>query len=143
MQYTRYADDMTFSVGGSFSRSRALQIVREATDQCRGHGFEVHHAKTRIVPPGSRHIVLGLLVDGPNPRLSKQLKSRVRTHIHGVARHGLPAHVSARRFSSLQGLVNHVHGLIRFAFDIEPEWALEAMRDWTSALRSGNWPVDT
>jgi len=141
-QYTRYADDMTFSVSGSFSRSRALQVVREATDACRAQGFEVHRAKTRIVPPGSRHIVLGLLVDGPNPRLSKHFKSRVRTHIHGVAKHGLPAHASARGFTSMQGTVNHVRGLIRFAFDIEPEWASQAMSDWTAALRAGQWPVE-
>ncbi|MFN3256371.1 MAG: reverse transcriptase family protein [Ilumatobacter sp.] len=139
--YTRYADDITLSTTEAFTRSNALAVVRQVGDICRLHGFELHRAKTRIVPPGARHIVLGLLVDDETPRLTRQFKSRIATHTYGVERFGLSAHARSRNFSSLQGLVNHVNGLIRFALDIEPKWSVDALAKWRAALLGGGWPL--
>lgn len=49
---------------------------------------------------------------------------------------------SASGFTSMQRKVNYVSGLIRFAFDVEPEWAPQATSDWTAAPGSGQWSVE-
>lgn len=137
--YTRYADDMTFSSGDPFERSRAIEIVKSASATIRRERFAVHDAKTRIVPPGARKIVLGLLVDGQEPRISVSMRTRLCHHVRGVEQFGLAQHVRHMRFSSIEGLVRHVGGLISFAGDIEPAWAAGMAERWHRALLENGW----
>ncbi|WP_406080545.1 reverse transcriptase family protein [Streptomyces zaomyceticus] len=137
--YTRYADDMAFSSGGPFIRSEAVSLIREVEMLVRSNGFEPHSQKTRIIPPGSRKIVLGLLVDGEEVRLNRGIRSRILNHVRGVEKFGLSAHVAHVQFSSLEGLVRHVGGLLAFASDIEPRWAALLEQRWTAAVQRDGW----
>ncbi|MFD6970046.1 reverse transcriptase family protein [Streptomyces sp. NPDC059949] len=137
--YTRYADDMVFSSGGQFRREEAASVVRDVENLLRRYGFEPHAQKTRIVPPGARKVVLGLLVDGATVRLNREMRSRLLRHVRGVEKFGLPAHVAHAHFSSLEGLVRHVGGLLAFALDVEPEWAGSLKERWNAALRRTEW----
>jgi RNA-directed DNA polymerase len=141
LTYTRYADDLVLSAAADFDRSRAVDIIREVTQVASTHRLEIHKKKTRIVPPGARHMVLGLLVDATSVRLTPERKRQISTHIRGVERFGLPHHVTHRSFSSIIGLVNHVDGLLAFAHDIEPGWAAEAATRWAAAKRAAGYPV--
>ena len=60
--YTRYSDDLTFSSAAEFNRASTSKLITEIERAITLAGFEVHRKKTRIVPPGARRIVLGLLV---------------------------------------------------------------------------------
>jgi RNA-directed DNA polymerase len=137
--YTRYADDLTFSSSGRFDREAAVQVIRAVEGIAVGSRFVVHKKKTRIVPPGARKIVLGLLVDGETPRLSKDTRRRIVGHVRGVEVFGLSEHRRHRQFESLVGLVNYVSGLLAFAQDIEPSWASEMRNRWTNALTANGW----
>ena len=134
--YTRYADDMVFSGAGSFDRAAAARIVRLATREIARMGFEVHKKKTRIVPPGARRIVLGLLVDGEKVRLTKDSRDRIATHVRGVEKFSLKGHQRARGFASAIGVANHINGLLAFAHDIDPAWAKPLRERWEAALRA-------
>jgi RNA-directed DNA polymerase len=70
--------------------------------------------KTRVAPPGSRKVVLGLLVDGPEPHLPRDFKAIMRQHIHYLTRTdiGPSLHAKACGFASIAGLKHHVHGLV-------------------------------
>ena len=139
MAYTRYADDLTFSSCSKFSRSRALELVHQIYDIMRQHGLWPNKAKTKIVPPGARKLILGLLVDGPSPRLTKEFKARVRTHIHFLLRGdvGAAQHARNRGFDSVLGLQRHVYGLVAYAAGVEPSWAHLARAN----LDRVNWPA--
>lgn len=137
--YTRYADDLTFSSAGSFSRSDAINLIRRVTSIVESCGFIVHRKKTRIVTPGARKIVLGLLVDTDRVRLPREISSRIVTHIRGVEEFGLPNHRTHRGFSSSFGFIRHVEGLLAYAHDIEPEWAAKMADRWGDALETGGW----
>jgi len=77
--YTRYADDLIFSThDDTFHRKKAARFVRNIYDILNLNGFEANTAKTVIVPPGARKIVLGLLVDRSEPNLTKQFKNRLK-----------------------------------------------------------------
>ncbi|GAB2842116.1 hypothetical protein [Lentzea nigeriaca] len=87
-----------------------------------------------MVPPGSRKIVLGLLVDRDHVRLNRATRSRIAENVRGVERFDLAQHVANRRFCSIDGFVHHVDGLLAFATNIEPGWAAEAKARWQLAL---------
>jgi RNA-directed DNA polymerase len=137
--YTRYADDLTFSSIEDFTRDGALKVVRAARGVIRSERFVMHEQKTSIIPPGARKLVLGLLVDGDKVRMSRKLRVRIASHIRGVELFGLSQHVAHVRFSSIDGLVRHVSGLLAFAHDIEPEWAFREQARWHSALQQNGW----
>ncbi|WP_235812464.1 hypothetical protein [Pseudomonas caricapapayae] len=71
--------------------------------------------------------MLGLLVDGDTPRLSKTYKKDVNDHLYYLTHPKIDAAAHARRrgFHSLQGLINHISGKIAYGFSIEPDWANE------------------
>lgn len=136
--YTRYADDLAFSSSSEFSRPKALELVHEVYDIMKQHGLWPNMAKTKIIPPGARKLILGLLVDGATPRLTKEFKARIRTHIHFLLRKNVgPAlHSQNRGFDSIFGLQRHVYGLVAYAAGVEPEWARFAQAE----LRRVAWP---
>ena len=132
--YTRYADDITFSASGDFMRADAIKVVRLATEVLMRNDLMPHAGKTRIAPPGSRRIVLGLLVDGDSLRLPRATRRRLADHIRGVKTFGLKDHSAHRNFTSTFGFMNHVNGIIAFAHDVEPEWADNVAREWNEVL---------
>lgn len=60
--YTRYADDLAFSGDAKFSRS-AYRFHIHASAIAMAEGFDVHHRKTRIMRPGVRQRIAGLVVN--------------------------------------------------------------------------------
>jgi RNA-directed DNA polymerase len=134
--YTRYADDITLSASRPFSRRRASRIIHQVSLAVRAAGFLVHQKKTRVVPPGARRIVLGLLVDGERVRVTRELRSRVESHVYGAEKFGLASHQTARGFASALGLIRHVDGLLAFAHDIDPTWASPWWERWRRLVLS-------
>jgi hypothetical protein len=140
--YTRYSDDLTFSAGHAFSRGDAAALVNRVARVLGSEGFRLHRRKTRIVPPGARHIVLGLLVSDEGVRLLSAYKRRLEVHVRGVARFGLAEHAEHRRFDSILSMINHVDGGIAFAESVEPSYAHRLRDAWNEALRARGYPVE-
>lgn len=139
LRYTRYADDLTFSSKGEFSREQAAHIVGLAYAAMARAGLSPNAAKARITPPGSRKIVLGLLVDGKEPRLPRDFKLNMRRHLHYLTRKdaGPIAHARARGFISTIGLRHHLEGLLSFAKQIEPDYAARCSEIFKTVV----WPL--
>lgn len=139
LTYTRYADDLTLSTQrADFDRGTAQAIITKVYAQLRAWGFEPNLAKTQIVPPGARKIVLGLLVDGPKPRLTKAFRARLRQHLYFLSepQHGPVKHAAALKFNSVYGLRNHVSGLIAYAKQVDEDFAQKAWK----AFNAIAWP---
>lgn len=142
LRYTRYADDITLSTkSDAFSRADAATVIHACYAEMQARGLWPNRTKTTIVPPGARKIVLGLLVDGERPRLSREFKERLRMHIHFLQneRIGPVRHAVKRGFDSVLGLQHHLLGLVAFAIGIEADWGTARMRelnaiDWPTAL---------
>jgi RNA-directed DNA polymerase len=136
--YSRYADDLVFSTKRPFDRVEAWLLVKEVYNVIRANGLWPNRTKTRIVPPGARKVVLGLLVDGASPRLTNEFKDRLRTHLHFLLRvdFGPARHAKERGFDSVYGMQRHVYGLVAYAIGIEPVWA----RPIFEKLAKVDWP---
>ena len=86
-RYTRYADDLTFSVPSSAeeepSVSQLLGVVHAIVEE---EGLVVRDDKTHVMRRGARHQVTGLVVNGAaSPRPPRELRRRVRAMVHNVA----------------------------------------------------------
>lgn len=137
--YSRYADDLTFSSDDpAFTRQNAKSVIAKVYRLLRRSGFDPNYAKTKIVPPGARQIVLGLLVDGDVPRLPKSYRRNLDQHLHFLLRQdiGPVAHAAHRNFTSVYGLKNHVEGLIVHAAQVDAVYAQSA---WHKFNQIG-WP---
>lgn len=116
--YTRYSDDMVFSSHDDFSRGRVVDLLRKVTGVIHSQGFIVHRNKTRIISPGARKIILGLLVND-DVRLLPEHRRRIESHLRGCEKFGLGKHVAHRGFESVFSFVNHLDGWIAFALGVE------------------------
>lgn len=135
--YTRYADDLAFSTPTKSDRATALQIVDAVRRELVQANFQPNNAKTVIAGPGARRLVLGLLVDGPEPRLTRDFRNHLETHLRALNTPtiGPAKHRIARKFASLIGMRRFIRGLIAFACQIEETYGkarLEEFRkvDW-------------
>lgn len=133
--YTRYADDLTFStIDNRFSREKAIKFVSYVKKVLRAENFNTNKTKLKIIPPGSRKIVLGLNVEAHEPLLSKGFKKRVEGHLRGIEKFGIPQHVKHRRFDTIFGMLSHVNGLIGYAKQIDNDYGFKLETLFSSIL---------
>lgn len=123
--YTRYADDLFLStMNDSVNRKLCEEITFRIYEILRFHGFEPNLSKTKIIPPGARKVVLGLIVNGLEPKLSKSFKSNLLQHLHFCNHEsiGPVMHAKHKGFDSVIGFKNHLKGLIAYAIQIDTKF---------------------
>ncbi|WP_051299946.1 reverse transcriptase family protein [Methylobacter luteus] len=138
--YTRYADDMTFSISDEgFNRNKAAAVIRGIYRIIGKYGFAPNVTKTQVVPPRARKVVLGLLVDQNEPRLPREFKMGVRMHLHYLKspKFGPAVHAANRGFTAVAGLRNHLFGLVAYAAQVEPAYGTRIK----SELEAVKWPI--
>jgi retron-type reverse transcriptase len=87
-RYTRYADDLTFSLpsthAGKPRLGTLLGVVRRIAE---AEGFQLNKEKTRVHRRGGRQQVTGLLVNGGGaPRVPRKLRRQLRAAAHNLRR---------------------------------------------------------
>lgn len=83
--YTRYADDLTFSGDAPERVGHLLAVVRKLL---RAEDLSEHPEKTRVMRASQRQEVTGLVVN-QGLGLKREDKRRLRAILHNVSRHGL------------------------------------------------------
>lgn len=119
--YTRYADDITISASTIPTQQSVGDIHRCIVRRIREAGFRENRKKTRVAGPGSKKVVLGLLVDGEEPRISRETYRRIDRHLYATEKFGLHDTASHEGFESAFGFFNHLSGLIAFVKDVDEE----------------------
>jgi RNA-directed DNA polymerase len=139
--HDRYSDDLVFSSIDTFDRRRASGIIAHVRSIVEDQSLRLHRKKTRIVPPGARQVVLGLLVGDHNVRLLPEFRRGIEVYVRGVKRYGLSNHASHRQFDSIFSLVDHVDGCIAFAASVDPAFANQMRHRWNDALLISGYPA--
>lgn len=137
MIYTRYADDLTLSARIG-SRVGFDQVIARVYDAMKRYGLSPNRTKTKILSPGARKVVLGVLVDGRDPKLTREFRASLRQHLYYLSHPNVGPVLHARRrgFSSVTGLKNHLFGLAGYAAQIEPTYGQKII----SELKKVQWP---
>ena len=84
-RYTRYADDLTFSLpAGATENKDAAWLISRVSKIVADEGFAVHPDKTSIMGTGVAQEVTGLVVNGDyaGPRVPRKLREMLRAAIH-------------------------------------------------------------
>ncbi|RYF82047.1 MAG: RNA-directed DNA polymerase [Comamonadaceae bacterium] len=79
--YTRYADDLSFSASGDAAQ-RVGSLLRRVRWTLRDEGFEPHPDKERVMRKGARQEVTGIVVNAPQPGVSRQSRRALRAALH-------------------------------------------------------------
>jgi len=140
MRYTRYADDIVFSCYGDREAKTINTTKRQILEILNKGGFRPNHRKTVVRGPGTRKIVLGLLVDGSRPRLTRDYKDMLRLHLHYLTHsdYGPAAHATARK-TSISKIYHHILGKIYWARSVEPKFGNNIL----DIFNAVDWPPIT
>lgn len=137
LRYSRYADDLAFSSDTDRSLAEMHRLQRDVCGILNDSGFRHNRRKTVIRGPGTRRIVLGMLVDGPSPRLQRAYKDMIRLHLHYLSSPAYgPAKHALTRKTGISSLYHHVRGLISWANHVEPAFGRQALEQFSSV----GWP---
>jgi hypothetical protein len=138
LTYTRYADDLCLSTQNpDFTRGAARRLIGRIYEAMGSCGLSPNLTKTHVLPPGARKVVLGLLVNGKTPRLTREFRANLRMHLYYLESLGPVSHQVNRNFISVRSLRNHIEGLVNFAQHIEPDFA----QSFKATLARIAWPL--
>ena len=116
LNYTRYADDMTFS-GDDLTKLPNTAFVMKIVSE---EGLKLNHKKTGTYGKCSRQEVTGVLVNGDRPRVPQKFKRQIYRHLHFCKKFGVGQH-----FGQVMPDVGHarqwLYGKIFYVNSIEPE----------------------
>ena len=82
INYTRYADDLTFS---GISPVKTVQIIPVIKKIIKDEDFQINNKKTRVSGSSRAKIVTGLVISGDNIGIGKNKYKNVRAKIHKLA----------------------------------------------------------
>ncbi len=120
--YTRYADDLTFSFVKA-NRNTILEFKNKVSHELIKYGFSINAKKTRIIPPGARKIVTGLVVNGVSPTIPRELRDKVKADLYYAKKFGVANHCKKNKYKSIIGFSNHMFGMISFIRSVDPNLA--------------------
>lgn len=112
--YSRYADDMTFSADEK-DKLPKVGIIRKIVET---EGFYLKEDKTELLHEGKRQMVTGLLVDG-RVRVPGSYKKDIKRHIHFCLKYGGREHFHRIAPGKAFGK-EWLAGRIRFVHSVEP-----------------------
>jgi hypothetical protein len=86
-RYSRYSDDIVISSTNKYySKQKALRTIARVQKELEVEGFSLNRQKTRIITPGSRKFMLGLLVNGEKVRIVREDRDRLEKAIWQLSR---------------------------------------------------------
>lgn len=122
--YTRYADDITFSMVDKTMRGQALAKVSEVLQALSFPKLELNSEKTIFCSKAHRRIVTGLILTNDGSiSLGRDRKRNIRAQLHHFVSGRLP---DSQR--------PHLRGLLAFARDIEPAFVRRMEKKYGSNM---------
>lgn len=115
LNYTRYADDLSFS--GDKITWKAVDYISRIAEDC---GFEINTSKTLLISKQNKKIVTGLSVSGDQVKIPKKYKRKLRQELHFIMSYGYLSHISNRKIRNPYYL-DSVYGKYTFWKSIEPD----------------------
>ncbi len=113
--YTRYADDLTFSGDGPAAAKTGYLLAR-VRHIVEGESLVVNEKKTRVQRPGRRQTVTGIVVN-KRPNVPRKLTKRLRAILHHAKKDGL----SAQNREQRDNFEPWLDGMIAYVQMVNPE----------------------
>lgn len=131
INYTRYADDITFSGSKENINESLLKIVTNIIKEC---GFKINDKKTRFASCAGRQEVTGLIVNNTEINVSKNYIRKIRQELYYIKKYGIKSHRNKVGFKN-RYYKDHLLGKILFVKQINSEKGEKLLRDFLTI----NW----
>lgn len=135
-QYTRYADDITFS------SNNMLPTREEIANILQLGGFELEPNKFSYKKKGQALYVTGLSVSDVKPRVSRSWKHELRQELYFIEKFGLVEHAGRKNYPTVQSCINKISGKINFLKGVEPEKAAMLKQKLSTLPDCEQWKVN-
>ena len=138
--YSRYADDITFSGKSVPSKDEVIRILGT-------FGFKLNEQKFLTKKRGQSQFVTGLSIfDSKYPRVPKQFKKRLRLELYFLEKFGIHGHIE--RIFKRKGMptvdiennpqfeeeVNRIAGWVSFISSIEKDFGNKIKEQWSQII---------
>lgn len=117
IKYTRYADDMTFSIKGKFNPGSIISFVRMVLQE---HDFSLNQNKIRLMKSHTRQSVTNLVVNNKKIQVSKNYRKKIRQEIFFIRKFGLESHIDRAKIIQANYLL-HLIGKCNYVLFIDPK----------------------
>lgn len=114
LNYSRYADDMTFS--GAYIPHKFIDIVDAVITD---FGLRLNEEKNRLHTKPGKRIVTGLSVSGDELRLPRAYKRKLKQEVFYIRKYGLVSHISKMKIKHPYYLESLI-GKLNFLSQAEP-----------------------
>ena len=114
LNFTRYADDLTFS--GEYIPHKLIGIVTEIITQ---YGLVVNDKKTKLQIGSNQRIVTGLSVAGSMLAVPRKFKRDLKLELHFIKKYGYGSHVSKMKIRNPY-YIESLIGKLNFWLQAEP-----------------------
>ena len=132
LNYSRYADDITFS--GNFKQLQKIKKV--AYRIIRDESFFPNYSKTKFVKLGGKLLVTGLNVQNDSVRIPRKTRKEIEHHLFHCQVNGVENHLKAANIKN-RNFKDWLYGNICFVFSIEKEKGVEYFREFDKI----QWPI--
>lgn len=124
INYTRYADDITFSGSRNIINTKLLEYVTTIIEDC---GFKINHTKTRFANKGSRQEVTGLIVNNDTINVPKRYIKEIRQELYYINKFGIKGHRAKIGFEN-KYYKEHLLGKILYVKSINNTKGIELLK---------------
>lgn len=114
IRYTRYADDLSFS--GDFDEKELFSKVNGIIEKM---NFKVNRAKTKLMTPGNRQTVTGIVVN-EKPQVVFHKRNELRQAMYYIQKFGIDEHREYKEINQ-RNFLEHLLGKINFVLQINPK----------------------
>lgn len=117
INYTRYADDITFSGPSDIINNKLYFCVKKIIIE---EGFKINEKKVHFSSKSFRQEVTGLIVNNKNVSVSSKYIKKIEQELYYIKRYGLQNHIE---YANIQNgfYVEHLKGKIMFVWSIDRE----------------------
>jgi len=118
-RYTRYADDMTFTIGNKMHGPGVTERLRQISEVIHQAGYKVNKRKTRWSAYWRRKQLLGMTFN-EHPNLPADQYRRLRAIVHNCTRYGIDSQFTKAGFDNSDNFTDWLLGFSNWAQDINP-----------------------
>ena len=119
VEYTRYADDLTFSGDEKCLRGLTMAyLLSYIRGIVRNERFAFHPSKRKLTRRGGRQVVAGITVN-EKPNVPRPYFDRLKATLHNCARHG----ATSQNRENRPDFQAHLQGQIAFVRSVNPQKA--------------------
>lgn len=132
LNYSRYADDLTFS--GNFKQ---LQKVKKVIYRIiREESLFPNYSKTKFIKIGGKFLVTGLNIQNSITTVPKKKKKEIEHHLFHCIDNGVENHIKTAKINN-RNFKDWLYGNICFVFSIEQKKGIEYFKEFEKI----QWPI--